>query len=765
MKILLSLMFFLCAYANFVWSQGSHPQKKIDSLLELNNKYKLEDSLKLTRYYQLYRNYMKLTNTPEVDQYVDKTIQLAKKLNKPSFIAEAYYRMGFYHHIHSRYFLAEEYYGKSLDKYTELNDKEWLGGIYQNLSAMYVNIPDYSKALDANFKAVDIFSKIKDVESVAGCYVNISSIYSGLEQHYDAIQYLDKALKIFLNSKGNEYGIALCYANLGDVYFEAREGELNKIPLSKTEKYKKSLGYLEQSLKYAEKIEDNFSLLASINQTKGNIYKATGKKDLAEECYQKSIEYYAKTSVKKEYAVSLLALANFYIGEVQYAKAEPLLSEVIEIGNQNKILSLQRDGYMALTLLSEQQGKYNDALKYFKAYIQFKEQIFNEEKEKEITRKQMQLDFSIKERDYQNKQQLTDLALEKQVLLVKKRQQELLLNQQQLALSDKEKNIQRLNFLQQQANLEKEKLQKESQLKQQKLISSLEKEQANQQILQQENKIKLNRNFSIFFGVLAVVLLAAAIVVYKAQRKTAKLNELVLAQKEQLENLGKVKDRIFSVVSHDMRAPVNSLLSFMQLLEMGNVSSEKLKKYATDLKSSLGYTSSMLENLLNWAYSQMQGFKPTLQPTQINQLLEELLGSARVVATKKSIDISCHAESGMVVMADEDMLSLIIRNVLSNAIKFTEDCGAIMIYVEEHEKNVSIQIADNGVGMDIEQIQSFNKTAGYQLGETTLGTQKEKGTGLGLTLCKTFAKMMNATLTVKPNVDKGTVFMLVLPKS
>lgn len=140
MKILLSLMFFLCAYANFVWSQGRHPQKQIDSLLELNNKYQLEDSIKLTRYYQLYRNYMRLANTKEVDRYVDKTIQLANKLNNPNFIAEAYYRMGFYHHTHSRYFLAEEYYGKSLDKYTELNDKEWLGGIYQNLSAMYVNI-------------------------------------------------------------------------------------------------------------------------------------------------------------------------------------------------------------------------------------------------------------------------------------------------------------------------------------------------------------------------------------------------------------------------------------------------------------------------------------------------------------------------------------------------------------------------------------------------------------------------------------------------
>ncbi|RZK24277.1 MAG: hypothetical protein EOO43_07625, partial [Flavobacterium sp.] len=229
MKMRLLLACLLLAYSNFVWAQASSPQKKIDSLLILNITYKAEDSLKLTRYNQLYRNYMRLANTQEANNYIEKTILLAKKLNKPAFIADAYFRLGFYNHVHSRYFLAEEHYRKALEKYEELNDKEWLGGIYQNLSAMYANIPDYSKALDANFKAVNVFTEIKEVQSVASCYVNIASIYSGLNQHYNAIQYLNKALKTFLTADGNEYGIALCYANLGDAYFSASEEELNKI--------------------------------------------------------------------------------------------------------------------------------------------------------------------------------------------------------------------------------------------------------------------------------------------------------------------------------------------------------------------------------------------------------------------------------------------------------------------------------------------------------------------------------------------------------
>ena len=764
MKMRLLLMSFLLAYSNFVWPQASHPQKKIDSLLILNLNYKTEDSLKLTRYNQLYRNYMRLANTVEANNYVDKTILLAKKLNKPTFIADAYFRTGFYNHTHSRYFLAEEYYRKALEKYEELNDKEWLGGIYQNLSAMYANIPDYSKALDANFKAVSVFTEIKEEQSVAACYVNIASIYSGLDQHYNAVQYLNKALKIFLTAEGNEYGIALCYANLGDAYFSASDEELNKIPIDRSEKYGKSLAYLEQSLKYAEKVESNFSLLAAINQTRGKVYNATGKKGLAEEAFQKSVEYYAKNTAKKEYAASLLNLAEFYISELNYGKADPILKEALQIGNQNKIPSLQRDGYLALTNLDEKQGRYSDALKSFKRYIQFKEQIFNEEKEREITRKQLQLDFSIKEKDYQTKQQLTDLALDKQFLLVKKRQQELLLKQQQLVLSNKEKDIQRLSFLQTKAKLEYEKLQKENQLKQQKLISKLENEQANQQILQQENQIELNKNFSIFFGCLAFILLAAALMVYRAQRKTVKLNRLVLAQKEELESLGKVKDRIFSVVSHDMRTPVNSLIAFISLLENGNVGEEKLKRYAANLKNSLGYTSNMMENLLNWAYSQMQGFKPNFQLFDVNSLAQDLIDAVAVEAAQKNIKVYREGTSEVLALGDLNMASLVIRNLLNNALKFTEAGGVICISTQVEKDSVCLEIADNGVGMSIDQIECFN-TSAEQLGETTLGTNNEKGTGLGLTLCRTFAKMMNANLAVKLNKPTGTVFTFCLPKA
>lgn len=262
------------------------------------------------------------------------------------------------------------------------------------------------------------------------------------------------------------------------------------------------------------------------------------------------------------------------------------------------------------------------------------------------------------------------------MLLIRESEQELLLKQQQLVLSDQEKNIQRLRFLQSKAKLEKETAQKENELKHERLEANLQQEKAGQLLLHQQNKAKLGRNVSLFLSALVLVLIVAALLVYKAQRKTAKLNKLVLQQKEELEALGTVKDKLFSVVSHDMHTSVNLLMSFISLLENGNVSEEKLKLYAADLKNTLGYTSAMMENLLNWAYSQMQGFKPSIQLVDIGIVVTELINATE--ASRKDIAIFFNTSSNkLMVNTDKEMFTLIVRNLLNNAVKFTQKGGSV----------------------------------------------------------------------------------------
>ena len=426
---------------------------------------------------------------------------------------------------------------------------------------------------------------------------------------------------------------------------------------------------------------------------------------------------------------------------------------------------MQRNAYEYLSEVEEKKGDFNQSLTYYKKYIDFKEQIFNQEKEKEVTRRQLQINFTVKEKDYQFKQQVTDGELQRQVLLAKQQQQKLILRQQALDLSDQEKRLQRLTFLKKQVESENQQRFQQEMLTREQSKSKHDKEIKDREINFQKSGLRFNKNINIFLGVLVVILFGSALTIFKAQRRMSKLNAIVSDQKVELEKLGKVKDRIFSVVGHDMRSPVNSLISFIQLLENGDMEPHKLNKYAAQLKNSLTYTSSMMENLLNWASSQMQGFKPIIAPFDIRICAQEVINALIDVASKKNIQIKNTLKPEQFCLADMNMSALVLRNLINNAIKFTNVDGIIDISMQEIDARFFIAITDNGIGMSQHQIDSFNQTGFDEYAKTTLGTNKEKGTGIGLMLCSTFTQLMNGSIAVKSEKGVGTVFTLMLPRA
>lgn len=762
MKYFLVLAFSLFFSIDFAWAQVNY-QKSLDSLLLEEVKYKKEDSAKVALLKDITWHYIRVDNVPKFLEYSQKTITLAKKLDTKDILAYMYFFVGRHYHGSSNYLKAEENYLISLDVRIKQGRKDRVALLYGDLAALYTSLPDYAKALEVSQKALQIYQELNDESSQGNCFANLGNLYQKMNLHGQGVYYLERALKIFLKDGEESRGVAFVCHSLGRTYFSAPVKELKVLKLSTTQKNDVALKYLNRALKSAIAIKDD-DISGTIYKAIGDVYAEQENKHEALTNYEKAVQLNNNEYARKDYVEAQLAIAKVQFDDQKYKEANKLITEALKTAKKYQFVDMMRDAHLMLSNLYEKTKNYNFSLRHYRAYIDAKEQIFNQEKEREITRKQMQLDFSVKENDYQAKQQLTNLELEKQLLIVKRRQQELLLKQQQLELSDKEKNIQRLSFLQTQASLEREKLQKENQLRQQKLLANLEKEKASQQLLVQENKVKLNRNFSVFFGVLAIILLGVALFVYRTQRKTAKLNQLVSAQKEELESLGKVKDRIFSVVSHDMRAPVNSLISFINLLENSNVSEEKLKRYAANLKNSLGYTSSMMENLLNWAASQLEGYRPHIEEINLLNCLTDVIDVLEVNAIEKSILIQNNISPTLTCHADCDMLNLVIRNLLSNAIKFTHAEGIIEISAIEKGVEIQLAIKDNGVGLPKEEVERFNSVTKYGVNKPTLGTNKEKGTGIGLSLCKTFIHLMNGKISLKSELDKGSIFFVDLPK-
>jgi signal transduction histidine kinase len=753
---------FLLFFASKADAQVKTPQQKLDSILAVNLSHPKEDSIKLVIYRDLYRQYIRIKDPVKVSEYIDKSLVLAKKINEPWYAAEAYNRRARGYHGVANYQKAAEFYQKAVASYMLAKDEDNAAGMYLNMGALYYGIPDYAKSLEMSQNAMAIFQKNGNNIDLASVYANVGGLYQDLGQQANAINYLNKALKVFTD-ENIPRGVAVASNSIGALYLSASVEELAKMGIKPEQRHNLTLENLNKALKVGLEINDP-TVLGSTYRNLGVANEQIGKRDIALQSYLKSISYSRLDGNKTDYSNVLLALANFYVQDKDYDKAVPLVNEALKIGNDDHTLDTQKSAYQLMSLIEEQKGNYNASLENYKKYITVRDLIFNEEKEREITRKQLQIDFAVKEKDYQLKQQVTDGELQRQVLLARQQQQQLELRQQELQLSAKEKSLQRLTFLKKQADLEEEKEDQTTLLKQQQLTSRLDKEIKDKQINFQKADLKFNKNVNLFLGVLVAILFASALFVFYSQRKTAKLNKLVSEQKLELEKLSRVKDRIFSVVSHDMRTPVNSLISFIQLLEGGNINTEKLNKYAANLKHTLGYTSAMMENLLNWASSQMQGFKPIIERFDINVCAQDVINSMEAVSSQKNIKIQNEIKSGIECLADMNMSSLVLRNLISNAIKFTPNNGAVMVNAEVKANQVLIHVIDNGVGLSAEQLNEFNQQGYHETGKSTLGTNKEKGTGIGLVLCKTFTSMMNGTLEAKSDNRNGTTFIFTLPK-
>ena len=222
------------------------------------------------------------------------------------------------------------------------------------------------------------------------------------------------------------------------------------------------------------------------------------------------------------------------------------------------------------------------------------------------------------------------------------------------------------------------------------------------------------------------------------------------------------KDKFFSIIGHDLRGPIGSLMLISELIsQKGNVDEVTLYDFLNSQKELSKSTFQLLENLLNWAKYNLKQIEYSPKLINIGDIIRENLASVKFQALSKDIKIAADCEQQHIAFADEDMVKLIMRNILSNALKFTPHGGSITIVVLEENGSIAVRITDTGVGItpeNIEKILSDDKFI------TTYGTENEKGTGLGLKLCKSFVSLNKGTLTIESEIGKGTSFSFTLPK-
>lgn len=232
---------------------------------------------------------------------------------------------------------------------------------------------------------------------------------------------------------------------------------------------------------------------------------------------------------------------------------------------------------------------------------------------------------------------------------------------------------------------------------------------------------------------------------------------------EELKQTNATKDKFFSIIAHDLRTPLNGILNYAEILsnEYNELSKEEIKEFADYILEISRSTNNLLNNLLEWA--RIQNGKINFEPERNNlyNVAEKVLSMLQLVASNKNIEIQNKIDKNLNAIFDKNMINSILLNLTNNAIKFSNAGGKIELFSEEFDNYYKISVKDNGIGMTDE---IASKLFNSNFAVTTPGTAKEKGTGLGLILCKEFVKRHKGNIWVESKVGTGSTFSFTISK-
>lgn len=568
-------------------------------------------------------------------------------------------------------------------------------------------------------KAIGFCERHKDTINLAEVYYGMATIYRLQEKYEKSEQYNKRALQILTNDKYN-LTKAKVYNNLGILHYYKKE-------------YEKALEYYQKSLSIKEKVKDslglcttlyNLSMVHTINGPLKNKEKAKMYADKAEIIAQ-------KIHAQKTITDFTMYLANLQLKNGEYEEALKSIQKMLAYYKENKQDDIYIQGLITASQIYYQMNNYIEAMKFVQLCIEKIHQhpSLNLYQKREI--------FDIASQIYEaQKNYQKALEFRKKEIAIKDSIFEEY-KKQENALAENDYELLRIE----QTN---QKLQS---------INKIQKEHLRKQ--------GITIAFVITAFTLASVLAILLMYVNSSRnyyiKQLKSRNEIITKINNELIKSNEIKDKIFSIISHDLRSPLATTKGLVLLLKDDPNLSDEFKVYFNEVSKNIDNTFILLDNLLKWSMAQMQSLKVNAKHFCIQDLIEEVTELYRPIAQEKNIEILVSPSEKYTVLADRDMLHLVLRNLVSNAIKFTPEDGKIEISTEKREKELAIHVKDTGVGIPKEHLDKIFE------GLSTRGTASEKGTGLGLQLCKEFITLNNGELKVKSVENEGSTFSFTVP--
>ena len=579
------------------------------------------------------------------------------------------------------------------------------------LATAYRYQADFEKSLELFEKAKSLVDSSENPRTYNVINLNMAGIYGSMGDFGSALKYHKEGLE-FIEASGDSLSLATVLNNLGNDYLKKSDFEQAKY-------------YLQRSMSVSRAIDYELGQLRAFNNL-ANAEKNLGNPEEALRLNKQALLLHQKLKPDSPPFRLTYNLGDLQLGQGELGKAEESFQKSLEYSQQMGIPQGRYFNYTGLGAVAEQRGNLSRAITYFSKGAKIAKELGMGSERQEVTGKLYQL---YKEKgDY--KQALQFLEINK-------------------SITDSLHEV----------ATEQKLAETESQLK-------LRREQQINQLLQekqeqQQARITAQRWLLGVGVVVIVVILGSFFLLYRSFHQRKQINEQLEAQRNQLEELNNVKDKILAIISHDLRSPLTSMKGMLFLLREDELSKQEISRMATELEVSLNQNLNMMDNLLAWAREQMSGMAINLDEVDAHLITSEVIENYKFQAEHKDIQLSNNVPEGLVVEADFNMLKLILRNLISNGIKFSEQGGEVTVSTRRKEDKIVFEIADTGIGIPTtEKEELFTVGSGSRS-----GTQNEKGSGLGLQLCKEFVEKQNGDISVQSTEGEGTTFYFTLPKA
>lgn len=599
----------------------------------------------------------------------------------------------------------------------------------QQLALCYSLEGDYTSALRYETMSLQLAIVLGDSTSIGLSHSNVGNYYYEIGEYDEAYFYLTKAYKILQNfsrTSTDSLYMNIALHNVGRVFKELGQ-------------YEVALRHLWLSKKVSEKIKDLEGNPYSYDEI-GDVKLRMGQYDSALHYLMLSLSEGNKimavnplTSIRELQPKTYSKIAKTYLFKGDYPKAFAYYDSTYKIheltGNKFGIAEVELGrGSVYLN-----QGKYDEAMRYIEKSVMLAKEI-NARVLEISCYKQLSTLWEKKGDFKKSLEYFKQFKVLDDSLFSNEMQQKLLRDQIRFETETRDDQIAALTRV--------EEIQK-SELR----------------------KTEFIRNILVVVVALTAILLGT---VYRSGQRRKQINALLLQHQEEmekrskeLEQLNEVKDKFFSIISHDLRSPINALAGLMDLLDKGAIAQHELPVAIKELRVRFNHTRTLMNNLLDWTVLQMDKMNLQAGTVPLHKIVDEnieLLGSIQ----SKQITMTNNVPETAQGYADSNTINLVIRNLMTNAIKFTNDGGVITVSAEAKGGEWIVSVRDNGIGMNSEiQKKLFDKINPY----STRGTANEKGTGLGLILCKEFVEKNGGRIWVESEENKGSTFWFTLPKA